>query len=739
MKAWRAVVLLGLCLSFVNARPKSLDPTLRKISRKLYDGNDDDAFAMIDKLFEHAAPDNKILAANALFAQGVNCQREGRMLAAKHIFRKIARFIGPTNRAHVYANLGLVIRQSEGDLPSALLYFEKALDLNPNHTNALKMAAQIYQETKLFSSAMKLYDKALQFEADDANVIGNMCDIQRQLRNFSYAIELCEHALVLSPGMATAENTMSMVLLQEAKQLPPSSEGRLVFLQRARQFGGLALSHLPGLVSAWSNYALVLEEMGMMEEARKALLHARDLEPSKPTNWHNIGQRALLNGDMVEAGASYRKELELRLVQKESLQHCVDPVAKDKARWGIADYAWSNASDATVVFWKARDAQQHGIAEHSVDENNGFVRIQTNVFNFSKAKHYGVAKLRRASIQTQHGTIFRGCTVHLGGHRYMSGVRETGFPGIVSKITTISLEESPFATLVSFNMNNYFHFMVEALSRFVVFREYFASVSNGEMLSKQVKFIVPDIPFARASFALLEIPEKQLFWYDISKSNVRYVVEELYVADWFTSHEDSLDDPYLSPTHLFLPPPTVTRMVRNLLVLKAAIAFRHDKSTASVQQKKTIVYVGRAAPLTSRRVDNEPALVEALGEYSKRMNMIFRPVNGSGMSITEQIRVFRGADIILGPHGAGLTNALWAKAGAALVEFPVAKAKLPYFPFIAHVGKLLYWTVPVLSCQRNGDFYASAEAIEAVKLTLTYAHEAQMQASAEKTGHELEL
>ena len=61
------------------------------------------------------------------------------------------------------------------------------------------------------------------------------------------------------------------------------------------------------------------------------------------------------------------------------------------------------------------------------------------------------------------------------------------------------------------------------------------------------------------------------------------------------------------------------------------------------------------------------------------------------------------------------------------------------FPFIAHVGKLLYWTVPVLSCQRNGDFYASAEAIEAVKLTLTYAHEAQMQAIAEKTGHELEL
>ena len=119
--------------------------------------------------------------------------------------------------------------------------------------------------------------------------------------------------------------------------------------------------------------------------------------------------------------------------------------------------------------------------------------------------------------------------------------------------------------------------------------------------------------------------------------------------------------------------------------------------------------------------------------------MVFRSVNGSDMSITEQIRVFRGADIIVGPHGAGLTNALWAKAGAALVEFPVAKAKLPYFPFISHVGKLFYWTVPLLSCHRNGDFYASKEAIEAVKLTLTYAHEAQMQASAEKTGHELEL
>jgi capsular polysaccharide biosynthesis protein len=39
------------------------------------------------------------------------------------------------------------------------------------------------------------------------------------------------------------------------------------------------------------------------------------------------------------------------------------------------------------------------------------------------------------------------------------------------------------------------------------------------------------------------------------------------------------------------------------------------------------------------------------------------------MSFEEQVRIFAQAKIIVGAHGAGLTNVVWAAPGAELLEF----------------------------------------------------------------------
>ena len=33
--------------------------------------------------------------------------------------------------------------------------------------------------------------------------------------------------------------------------------------------------------------------------------------------------------------------------------------------------------------------------------------------------------------------------------------------------------------------------------------------------------------------------------------SVRYFIKDLYIADWFTSSDDTLDDQYVSPTFIF--------------------------------------------------------------------------------------------------------------------------------------------------------------------------------------------
>ncbi len=74
------------------------------------------------------------------------------------------------------------------------------------------------------------------------------------------------------------------------------------------------------------------------------------------------------------------------------------------------------------------------------------------------------------------------------------------------------------------------------------------------------------------------------------------------------------------------------------------------------------LYLARFDAGARRAIVNEAALAEALTGYG------FRVVTPGTLPFAEQVRAAAGASIILGPHGAGLTNAGYARPGAVLVE-----------------------------------------------------------------------
>mmetsp|Transcript_49944 Transcript_49944/g.156331 ORF Transcript_49944/g.156331 Transcript_49944/m.156331 type:complete len:122 (-) Transcript_49944:120-485(-) len=45
------------------------------------------------------------------------------------------------------------------------------------------------------------------------------------------------------------------------------------------------------------------------------------------------------------------------------------------------------------------------------------------------------------------------------------------------------------------------------------------------------------------------------------------------------------------------------------------------------------------------------------------------PFDSTGMSCREQVRVFASAHVVIGTHGAGLTNVMFAPSGARVIEF----------------------------------------------------------------------
>ena len=75
------------------------------------------------------------------------------------------------------------------------------------------------------------------------------------------------------------------------------------------------------------------------------------------------------------------------------------------------------------------------------------------------------------------------------------------------------------------------------------------------------------------------------------------------------------------------------------------------------------VYVSRRRAGT-RRLQNEHALAGALAD-----TLGFEVVENEDLTLREQVRRFRDVTVVVGPHGAGLANLLFARKPRALIEF----------------------------------------------------------------------
>lgn len=77
-----------------------------------------------------------------------------------------------------------------------------------------------------------------------------------------------------------------------------------------------------------------------------------------------------------------------------------------------------------------------------------------------------------------------------------------------------------------------------------------------------------------------------------------------------------------------------------------------------------LIFVSRKDVGNARGLANEDELIEAL----RRAGFPFVPIRAAELSMDEQRRVFSNAQVVIGPHGGGLNNLMWAPKGATGVE-----------------------------------------------------------------------
>lgn len=204
---------------------------------------------------------------------------------------------------------------------------------------------------------------------------------------------------------------------------------------------------------------------------------------------------------------------------------------------------------------------------------------------------------------------------------------------------------------------NYYHWTVECLTRLLgVFRFY-------DKTGTMPTIILPANPpsWIRESLAIMDVPS-----------------DRCTVLGSEPVHVDRL----VVPSY---PDPSATECQW----LRQRMTERIKKSapaSARMSIPETGVYIPRT-DATTRRVLNEDAVIDALSAYG------IEPYVLSSLRVSEQIRLFQNVDIIVSPHGAGLTNLLYAR-DPTIVELFGQKRKTTYY----RLAKLLGFDYHAVSC-----------------------------------------
>lgn len=201
-----------------------------------------------------------------------------------------------------------------------------------------------------------------------------------------------------------------------------------------------------------------------------------------------------------------------------------------------------------------------------------------------------------------------------------------------------------YATLVWPESAFFFHWMMEALPRMAVLGQY-ADLIDGLFVPSPLK------EFHKESLRLLGIGADKLIPIDVQS--------------------------HFQPEHLFVPKAfAMYNPPRWLRTWYTSVYLPHAQANAASVPPVRRLYVSRNdAP--GRLVENEAAVLRDLAPLG------FVAVRLSAHSMAAQARLFHEAEVIVAPHGAGLSNLVFCKPGTHVVEILPPRWMAPCFMALA--------------------------------------------------------
>ncbi|MTV50383.1 DUF563 domain-containing protein [Heliobacillus mobilis] len=175
---------------------------------------------------------------------------------------------------------------------------------------------------------------------------------------------------------------------------------------------------------------------------------------------------------------------------------------------------------------------------------------------------------------------------------------------------------------------NYYHWMFDALPRYEILRR---SGFQAEKYIVSYFFLA----FQKETLEILGISREAMI---DARDEFQFQAERLLVPSF--------------PGSLFKIPKWVCQYLRDVFL---------PHVTMNQGKKDFRIYVSRSKA-AFRRLENEKALEDRLSSLG------FERVDLETLPVLEQIRLFANANVVIAPHGAGLTNLVFCRPGTKVIE-----------------------------------------------------------------------
>jgi capsular polysaccharide biosynthesis protein/tetratricopeptide (TPR) repeat protein len=211
------------------------------------------------------------------------------------------------------------------------------------------------------------------------------------------------------------------------------------------------------------------------------------------------------------------------------------------------------------------------------------------------------------------------------------------------------------AALAGLSGHNYFHWMIDVLPRLELLQR--SGLNWHEM--DQFWINAPRAAFQQDTLKALGIPLPKI----LSADDHPYIQADQLIVPAFSGH-------------LGWPEPWVLQFLR-----------RQFLPMAAAQSYPKRIYISRAQA-HHRRLLNEAAVLERLQACG------FVAVNLESMSFAEQVGLFAQAQVVIAPHGGGLTNLIFCQSGTQVIEFFAPNYVRPYYwPISQHLKLQHYYAL----------------------------------------------